>query len=119
MATTTQYVQARDGNLYVGSSRVTLDSVIIPWQKGQTLEAIHEDYPTVPLADIYGAVAYYLEHQAEIDVWLREGDELYEQRRARQQAANPEFYACMRERLAAARDRLGDSDETAESHAHE
>jgi len=34
MTVTAGYVQARDGNLYVGSSRVTLDSVIVPWQMG-------------------------------------------------------------------------------------
>lgn len=34
MAITAAYVQAQDGNLYVGSSRVTLDSIIIPWQMG-------------------------------------------------------------------------------------
>jgi uncharacterized protein (DUF433 family) len=103
MATRTAYVRARDGNLYVGSSRVTLDSVIIPWQMKRTPEEIQADFPTVPLADIYGAIAYYLAHQAEVDAWLREGEELYERRRAEQQAADPEFYARMRERMEAAR----------------
>ena len=102
MAISTSYVQARDGNLYVGSSRVTLDSVIIPWQTGQTPEAIHADFPTVPLAEIYGAIAYYLEHRDEVDAWLREGEELYERQRAARQAATPEFYARMRERMAQA-----------------
>lgn len=101
------YVQARDGNLYVGPSRVTLDSIIVAWQMGQTPEAIHDDFPTVPLSDIYGAIAYYLEHQIELDRWLREGEEQYEARRAAAQAADPEFYVRMRQRLAEARTRLG------------
>jgi uncharacterized protein (DUF433 family) len=110
MTVTTTYVQARDGNLYVGSSRVTLDSVIVPWQAGQTPEAIHADFPTIPLSDIYGAIAYYLEHRAELDAWLRECDELYERERAAQQAADPAFYANMRQRMAEARARLGEDE---------
>ena len=96
MAAPTAYVRAQDGNLYVGTSRVTLDSILIPWQAGQTPEQIQADLPGVPLSDLYGAIAYYLEHRDEIDAWLREGDELYERQRAAQQAANPEFYAHMR-----------------------
>jgi uncharacterized protein (DUF433 family) len=106
MAISTPYVQLRDGNLYVGPSRVTLDSIIVSWQLGQTPEAIQGDFPSVPLSDIYGAIAYYLEHRDEIDAWLREGDALYERQRAAQQAADPAFYARMRERMAAARARL-------------
>jgi uncharacterized protein (DUF433 family) len=73
----TEYVQHRDGNIYVGPSRVTIDSVIINWQAGRTPEQIHESFPTVPLAYIYGTIAHYLEHQEEIDAWLREGEELW------------------------------------------
>ena len=110
MAVETTYVRARDGNLYVGASRVTLDSVVIPWQAGATPEAIQADFPTLPLADIYGAIAYYLGHRDEVDAWLREGDELYARERAAQQAADPAFYARMRERTNAARTRLGGED---------
>lgn len=107
MAAPALYVRAQDGNLYVGESRVTLDSILIPWQAGQTPEQIQADFPGVPLADIYGAIAYYLRNREEVDAWLREGDKLYERQRAEQQAANPEFYTRMRERMEKARRRLG------------
>ena len=107
MAAPAAYVRAQDGNLYVGTSRVTLDSILIPWLAGQRPEEIQADFPSVPLSDIYGAIAYYLGNRDEVDAWLREGDELYERQRAAQQAANPEFYARMRERMEAARTRLG------------
>lgn len=45
-------MQVRDGNLYVGSSRVTLDSVIMPWQMKRTPEEIQAGLPAVPLADL-------------------------------------------------------------------
>ena len=106
MTAPTLYVHVREGNLYVGTSRVTLDSVIVPWKAGQSPEQIHADFPALLLSDIYGAIAYYLEHQDEVDAWLREGDALYERRRMQQYAAHPEFYRLMRERLDAARARL-------------
>lgn len=74
---------------------------------GQSPESIQADFSTVPLSDIYGAIAYYLAHQSEIDAWLREGDERSERLRAAQQAADPEFFARLRVRLAEARARLG------------
>lgn len=110
MAISTSYVQARDDNLYVGTSRVTLDSVIVPWLAGETPETIHADFPTVPLSDIYGAIAYYLEHQAEMDAWLRAGDELYERLRAAQQATDPSSYARLLARLEEADARSNRSD---------
>lgn len=102
-----KYVQARDGNLYVGKSRVTAVTILINWQAGQTPEEIHEGFPSVPLADIYGTIAYYLEHQNEMDQYLRDTEELWRAQRAVSEAAHPEFYAKMRQRLAEARARMG------------
>jgi len=45
-------MQARDGNLYVGSSQVTLDPVIIPWHIQRTPEEIQAVLPAVPPADL-------------------------------------------------------------------
>jgi uncharacterized protein (DUF433 family) len=98
-----EHVQARDGNLYVGPSRVTLDSIVIAWQAGQRPEDIQQDFATLSLADIYGAIAYYLDHQPELDQWLRAGQELYETRRAAAHAAKPDLYARLRGRLDEAR----------------
>lgn len=101
------YVQERDGNLYVGKSRVTVATILFDWRAGQMPEEIHEGFPSVPLSDIYGTIAYYLEHQAEMDQYLLDIEELWRTQRAASEAAHPEFYAKMRERFAEARARLG------------
>ena len=112
-----EYVEARDGNLYIGKSRVTLETVIIRWKMGDRPEEIHKGFPSIPLAAIYGTIAYYLEHQEELDRFLRENEELAQAQRAAAEAANPEFYARMRQRLAEARKRLGlDEPETPPAH---
>ena len=59
------------GTIRVGRSRVTLDTVIAAYQQGASPEAIARQYPAVTLAVVYGAIAYYLQHQAEMDTCLR------------------------------------------------
>ena len=94
------YVQARDGNLYIGTSRVTLESIIVNWRMGSSPEEVHSAFPTVPLAAIYGAIAHYLDHQEEVDRYLRENEEVRQADQAALEAARPKFYAMMRQRLA-------------------
>jgi len=103
----TEYVQARDGNFYIGTSRVSLESIVVNWRLGQTPELIHEAFPTVRLAAIYGAIAHYLDHQEEVDRYLQENEELRQVDRAALEAARPQFYATMRRRFAEAASRLG------------
>ncbi len=91
MATSTTYVQARDGNLCVGHSRVTVDNVITRLKVGRTPEEIHESFPTVPLVAIYGTITYYLEHQDVLDAFFRETEETAAAYHAAEEAKHPEF----------------------------
>ena len=59
------------GTIWVGRSRVTLDTVIAAYQQGASPEAIARQYPAVTLAEAYGDIAYYLQHQAELDAYLQ------------------------------------------------
>jgi len=72
----TAYIEAREGNLYIGQSRVTLQTLIEAWQSGRTPEQLQDSFPTLPLVAIYGAITHYLEHKDESDVFFRETDEL-------------------------------------------
>jgi uncharacterized protein (DUF433 family) len=99
-------VQARDGNLYAGSTRITVETIIRSWQSGRTPEEIATSFPSVPLATVYGAIAYYLEHKDEMDAFFQETEELDNARQASDEAADPEFYARMRQRVAEARVQL-------------
>jgi uncharacterized protein (DUF433 family) len=48
-----------------------MDTVIGAFQKGATAEQIQDSFPSLPLAHIYGAIAYYLEHE-DVDTYFRE-----------------------------------------------
>jgi len=59
-----------DGVVRVGGSRVTLDTLVAVFHTGDSPEEIHEQYPTVDLADIYAVLTYYLRHTREVDAYL-------------------------------------------------
>jgi len=58
------------GSIRVGNSQVLLDVVIREFLNGAEPEAIAHGFPTLELADVYGALAYYLRRRPEIDHYL-------------------------------------------------
>jgi uncharacterized protein (DUF433 family) len=66
------------GAFRVGASNVTLETVLWAFQEGATPEAIVEEYPSLALADVYAAVAYYLRHRDEVETYLRAQAEAYQ-----------------------------------------
>lgn len=90
------YADYRDDNLYVGKTRVTVETVIVSWQQGQTPEQIQEDFPTVSLAQVYGTIAYYLSHKDEVDAFFAETERKFAAFMAEQEAKYPDFYARQR-----------------------
>ncbi|MCC7209550.1 MAG: DUF433 domain-containing protein [Anaerolineae bacterium] len=58
------------GAIRVSGTRVTLDTLVGYYHQGETPEDLHEGFPTVPLADIYAVIAYYLAHQPEVDAYM-------------------------------------------------
>lgn len=60
-----------DGVIRVSRTRVTLDTVIHAFNDGATVEEIAQQYPSLPLADIYSVIAYYLRHADEVEAYLQ------------------------------------------------
>ena len=58
------------GGIRIGSSRMTLDSLLAAYQNGSTPEEIAIQYSVLSLEDIYSAIAYYLNHRQELDNYL-------------------------------------------------
>ena len=69
---TTPLMQEANGTVRISGSRVTLDTIIGAFQKGATAEQIQDSFPSLSLAQIYGAIAYYLNHEADVETYLRE-----------------------------------------------
>lgn len=87
-----QYVEQRDGGYWVADSRVSLDSVVYAYQQGRTPEDIARSFPTISVAQINGAIAFYLSKQRDIDEYLAKARDEYELKRQASRKADPAFY---------------------------
>jgi uncharacterized protein (DUF433 family) len=70
----TEYIEKIDGTYRIKGSRVSLDSIVYAFQRGASAESIQRSFPATTLETVYGAIAYYLANQDEIDNYLSEGD---------------------------------------------
>jgi uncharacterized protein (DUF433 family) len=60
------------GVALVTGTRVPIDTVITAFRQGDAPEEIAQNFPTVTVADAYAVIAYYLQHQADVDAYLAE-----------------------------------------------
>ncbi len=65
-----EYVEQRDGNYYVAGTRISLDSIVHAFRRGESPETICQNFDLLRLEEVYGAVAYYLVNQPDIDAYL-------------------------------------------------
>ena len=88
-----EYVEQRNGGYYVDGTRVSLDSVVYAFLRGESSEGIAESFPALSLEQVYGAVAFYLAHRALIDGYLQEGRAEFAQLRDDARRSHPQLYA--------------------------
>jgi uncharacterized protein (DUF433 family) len=74
------------GTVRVHGTRLTLDTVLGAYERGDTPQEIVEGFPDLSLADVHAIIAYYFRHREEIDAYLREGDERGEELRRKFEA---------------------------------
>jgi uncharacterized protein (DUF433 family) len=55
-------VSGANGVIRVAGTRVTLDTVAHAFERGATAEEIAQQYPALPLADVYSVLGYLLRH---------------------------------------------------------
>jgi uncharacterized protein (DUF433 family) len=111
MSAVASYVRQREGEFFVGDSRVTVQTIVANWQRRVTPEEIQAAFPSLSLVEIYGTITYYLEHQAALDEHFRDTSEMLAEHQAAVEAKHPEFFADMRARLAAYRAARSEQDE--------
>jgi uncharacterized protein (DUF433 family) len=97
-----QYIEIREGGYYVPGSRVSLGSIVSCFVEGASPETIRENFPTLTLAQVYGALAFYLNHSEESEAYLRKNKELWEELERKAEPPNAE----RRRRIKEARQRL-------------
>jgi uncharacterized protein (DUF433 family) len=99
-----EYVEERDGGYYVAGVRISLDSLVHAFNEGQSPETILENFPLLKLSQIYGAIAFYLDHKTEVDQRLDETEREFEASGIPLAQANPALW----EKIQRAKARTGE-----------
>jgi uncharacterized protein (DUF433 family) len=101
-----EYIEQRNGGYYVAGTRISLDSVVCAFNRGDSPERILEEFPLLrKLSRVYGAIAFYLDHKVEIDRYLEESEREFEQSAIPLEQANPALW----EKIQRAKAKLGES----------
>jgi uncharacterized protein (DUF433 family) len=100
----TEYVEQREGGYYVAGTRVSLDSVVYAFNRGESPDEILRNYPLLEtLARVYGAIAFYLDRKLVVDAYLADRAREFEAGTIPLSEANPMLW----EKLQRARARMG------------
>ena len=101
-----EYIEQRNGGYYVSGTRITLDSVVCAFNRGESPEQSLEGYPLLSnLACVYGAIAFYLDHKTAVDNYLADAERDFESGSVPLVQENPMLW----ERLQRARTKAGES----------
>jgi len=90
---TSEYIEQRNGGYYVAGTRVPLDSVVYSFERGNSPEAIQKEYPLLTLPQIYGSIAFYLDHQEHVRSYLEAKEHHIEASSIPLAEANPELWS--------------------------
>lgn len=88
-----EYVQERGGGYYFIESRVSLESVVYEFLRGESPEAIVQAFPSLSLEQVYGGITFYLAHRAEIDDYLKKSEAQFGELASASRNGNPLLYA--------------------------
>ncbi|MBO0697697.1 MAG: DUF433 domain-containing protein [Zavarzinella sp.] len=79
------------GRIRVAGTRVFLELVVSAHKRGLTPQQIAEQFDALTLADVYGAITYYLRHRPEVEAYLAEREARAQDVRERIEASQPPF----------------------------
>jgi len=94
----------QDGTIRISGSRISLDLIVYQFKLGATAEQIQEDFPSLTLREIYGAIYYYLDREVAVENYLRQQEQAAAE--TRRFLASHADSAALRERIHARRQQM-------------
>jgi uncharacterized protein (DUF433 family) len=92
-----EYVEERNGGYFIAGTRVSLDSVVHAFLRGESPEGIAESFPVLGLEQVFGALTFYTANRDVVDRYLSEGGREFDMLRQEAQQKNPALYAKLAE----------------------
>ena len=78
-----------EGGLKVGNTRVSLDSVVYAFNRGEDAAEIQRNFDTLSLAQVHTAIAYYLHNKANVELYLEQQLIKFDKMKAEHEAQFP------------------------------
>src|SRR5712691_5278054 len=88
-----EHIEQREGVYYVRGTRISLDSIVYAFREGCSPETIREDFEGLTVAHVCGAIAFYLDHQADVDIYLLHRKEHWAELERQGTPASPDLLA--------------------------
>ena len=87
-----------DGDSYrISGSRVSLDSIVYDYLSGLSPESIADNFDTLSLEQVYGAITYYLSHKDEVERHLIQNRAKFDSLRKQARESHPLLYRKLEE----------------------
>ncbi|MGE0126590.1 MAG: DUF433 domain-containing protein [Blastocatellales bacterium] len=86
------YVTKIEGGYRLTGSRVSLDSIVYDWHNGLSPESVAQNFDTLTLEQVYGAITYYLAHKEEVDAHIERNRAKYDALLEEARAKHPDLY---------------------------
>ena len=96
-------VRTPQGVWRIAGTRVSLESLIYSFLDGATPEEVCQDFSSLSLAQVYGVIAYYLQHREKVDAYLKTQQQTAERLQQELRTRHREFRRDLRQRLLAHR----------------
>jgi len=87
-----QYIEKVDDVYRMAGTRVSLDSIVYAFWRGQTAESIAQSFPVLTLEQVYGALTFYLANKSQIDSYLKKAQIEFEVMCKAAHEKDPMFY---------------------------
>lgn len=84
-----QYIEEKNGGLYIIGKRVSLASVVYQFRDGETPECIRSQFSVLTLEEVYGAITYALAHPDEVDAYLARLEAIWQENRPVEPTLSP------------------------------
>jgi uncharacterized protein (DUF433 family) len=84
----------------VAGTRVSLESIVVLYDGGASVQELAQAFPDLSLPDIHAALSYYLRHREEVEVYLEERRRQATEAEERLRTEFPDAYREVRARTA-------------------
>lgn len=91
------YVTIEGDSYRVTGTRVSLDSVVYDYLGGLSPESIADNFDSLSLEQVYGAITFYLSHRDEVDRHLMRNRVKFEALRKQARETHPLLYRKLEE----------------------